>query len=386
MYDLLVNGLQKIDLPELIQLVDKEMRNGSDQSVFTDYPLVYREDNLENIRMIKVDNRIASVVPYIPQKGVIEGSSFSIGIISPTVTSPEHRKQGYASKCLQDCINRMNKKEIDLSVLWTKLATFPFYEKAGYQGVRNQDYIYKCEKSDACKFAQYGEEIIEYNPQDQKFLASIQQMHEKEVTLVERNANSYSYLFNLPKTKTLLAISNNKVTAYLLISNAVNKPGLIEGGGDEKSLETLIHFALISLEDNKYYSGYSYRTESVLGNLLRKKLSGKQKVMTQGGMMIRINNIEGFVNKLRKWLETKNSRKECNFSIYVHDTEECLSFRMTNGKLTIGNERMANHFEMSRRTLTSALFGPYFENSTDIPDFIKAFFTLDFSIWMLDRS
>jgi len=386
MDDLLVKGLPKNDLPELIQLVDQEMRMGSDQSVFTDYPLVYREDNLENIRVIKVENRIASVVPYIPQKVVIQGSRFSIGIISPTVTSPNHRKKGYASKCLQDCINRMNKNDIDLSVLWTKAATFPFYEKAGYQGVRNQDYIYKCEKSDACKFAQYGEEIVEYNPQNQKFLENIQQMHEKEATLVARNADAYTYLFNLPKMKTWLAILNNKVTAYLLISHAVNKPGLIEGGGDEKSLETLINYALISLDDNAYYSGYSYRTETVLGNLLRKKLSDKQKVMTQGGMMIRINNIGSFVRKSRQWLETKNSRKECSFSIYVHDTEECLSFRMSNGKLSIGNERMADHFEMSRRTLTSAFFGQYFENAIDIPDLIKAFFTLDFSIWMLDRS
>ena len=75
---------QKQDLPELIALVDAAMRDGSDQSMLSDYPLVYRDLNLKNIHVVKVRGTIVTEVPYIPKWVRFERCEHGLGIISPT--------------------------------------------------------------------------------------------------------------------------------------------------------------------------------------------------------------------------------------------------------------------------------------------------------------
>ncbi len=376
----------KSELSGLIRLVDEEMRKGSNQSVLTDYPLVYADDNLDNIRIIKVNDRIASVVPYIPKNVEMDGSRFSIGIISPTVTDPLHRKKGYARRCLNDCIDRMNTQGIDLSVLWTKLETFPFYEAAGYQGVANQVFSYMLEASDTRRFEDSGEEIIDLDPQNKIHLEAVQKIHEQESAGIIRKEKEYPALFGLPGMKTWLAVSDGAPVGYLVVSHAVNKPGLIEGGGAERAVETLVHAALRRLEGNGSFLGYSYATESVLGNLLDKKLSDKPRKPAGGAMMIRVNNFDRFVRNSAKWLETKNEGMECSFTIEVTETGELFGISMSNGTLQMGDINSANHFNMSRAALTSALFGLCPEKPVKIPGLLEVFFTLDLPIWMLDHS
>src|SRR5260370_40250375 len=126
-------GCTKAELHEVIALVDKEMRQGTDQSMLTDYPLVYLDKNLENIRILKVDGEAAAEVPILPKIVVMEDFRFNIGNISPTATASQHRMKGYGLQCVNSCVQRMNQIGCELSVLWTGVPIFPFYEKAGFQ-------------------------------------------------------------------------------------------------------------------------------------------------------------------------------------------------------------------------------------------------------------
>ena len=63
---------RKHELHDVIALVNAVMREGSDQSFLTDYPLVYQDNNLPNIFVIKVDGDMASVVPFLPRQVVVE--------------------------------------------------------------------------------------------------------------------------------------------------------------------------------------------------------------------------------------------------------------------------------------------------------------------------
>ena len=78
------------------------MRQGMDQTMLTDYPLVYQESNHPNIRVIKVDGRTVSVVPFLLRTVDVEDVSFTIGIISPTATDPEHRHRGIRTRLPQE--------------------------------------------------------------------------------------------------------------------------------------------------------------------------------------------------------------------------------------------------------------------------------------------
>lgn len=378
----------KAELPEVIQLVDGIMRVGSDQSMYTDYPLVYRDANLGNIRIIKADNRLASVVPFIPRAAEVEGSRFSIGIISPTATAESFRRKGLASLCLADCLRLMNERDIELSVLWTKVETFPFYEAAGYAGVRHQEYVFDCAPSDAACFENRGEDVVEYRPGHAAQLDRIRSMHEQDGSLIVRQADEYAPLFQLPKMKTLLALRHNQPEAYLVVSAAANKPGLIEGGGSERALETLLHAALQSFgtEREGTVPAYSYRTSCALGRLLDRKLPHRRREMDQGPMMVRINRVTTFMENVRGWLEKKNAGLECAFSLRVTDTGERISFRMSGGRLTLGRETMDHHYELSARALVPVLFGPHPARPAEVPKLPESFFSLPLPVWMLDRS
>jgi predicted acetyltransferase len=224
------------ELPEVIAVVNSALRAGSDQSMVTDYPLVFRAENLENIRILKVNREVAAEVPFIAWKVRAEDSEFSFGYISPTATAAKHRKKGYGLLCLMDCVKRMNQLGCELSMLSTQIATFPFYECGDYQPVQKQGWTYLCDKSDAGRFADNGEEIALYDPATRRHLAAIQVMHERDTLGVRRTAEAYASVFNLPKMKTRLAFRNGQPVGYAIVSRATNKPGLVEAGGDESAV------------------------------------------------------------------------------------------------------------------------------------------------------
>jgi hypothetical protein len=374
---------KQAEVSEMIALVDSVFkRKETDQSMLTDYPLVYQSKNLENVFILKVDNQIVSVVPFIPQQVKIYGCEFSIGIISPTATSPDHSKKGYALECLKSCIEKMEKDRINLSILWTLVPTFLFYEHGFYQGVQPQSWSFACLKNEAHRFRDNGETVVKFTDM---YISELKKMHETEMYSILRTTAKYKYLFNLPKMETLVALQNDIPVAYIIVSKAVNKPGMIEGGGDPKALETIIHRVIKNMEIPSI-EGYSYLTHSVLSNLLEQKLPVETRKNPAQNMMVRINNISGFIGKISKWLEEKNNGIEKNFSIYVTDTGETISFRFSKNALILGNKKVLPQFEFTRRELTSVIFGQHPDRPVAIPDILLDLFPFYFPVWILDRS
>ena len=378
-------GCTKAELPEMIALVDAAMRKGSDQSMLTDYPLVYLDKNLENNRVLRADGEMASVVPFIPRPIVIDGCRFTIGIISPTATAVHHRKKGYGLQCLHSCIEVMNQAGCELSVLWTLVTTFPFYESGEYQAVRSQGWIYRCGRKDAALFANHGEETVAYSPVSGRHLEAIQQMHERQIYGVLRTPEEYRILFALPKMRTLIARRKEAPVAYLVVSNAINKPGLIEAGGDEAALETLVNRALSELKGDQYFDAYDNLTETVLGKLLQRNMPERRQASTKS-MMVRINNFPAFFHKIARWLEKKNAGASREFSLGLTGTNEVVGFRFTKVGLALTANRLKQHLEMSRQELTAAVFGAHPARPTTPPEITRDLFPLYFPIWILDHS
>ncbi len=225
------------DLPGVISVADAALREGSNQTFLTDYPLVYRPANLANVSILKVDGQVVSVVPFIPWQVVVNDCRFSLGIIFPTATAPQHRKKGYGLQCLNRSVGKMMADGVNLSILWTLIPTFRFYEHADYQGVHTENCGYDCSLEDSSLFTDHGEKVIEYNPQSQQYIDDVQVIHEQEPYGALRPNESYAVLLSLPKMKTLLALRDGKPTAYLVFSRAPNKPGVVESGGNPEALQ-----------------------------------------------------------------------------------------------------------------------------------------------------
>jgi len=373
------------ELPEVIGLVDDAMRRGMDQTMLTDYPLVYHESNHPNIRVIKVGGRVVSVVPVLLRTVDVEDASFTIGIISPTATDPEHRHRGYGLACLRSCIRSMEEMGCDLSVLWTQIATFPFYEHGAFEPVRYQEWIYDCTREDAGRFRDHGERIVRYDPAARTHLDRIRSLHEAEGYGVRRSQPEWEALLQLPLMHTLVAEAGASATGYLIVSAAGNKPGLIEAGGSAEAVETLYSHALRQLPSGAEIQTYDPLTGSTAGRLLEEKLPGRRK-LTAKSMMIRINCPTAFLHKIRPWMERRTPSGGEEFSIGVPDADEQISFRSAGDRLILGRARMERHCDLSRRELTSLVFGPHPVRGEQAAGIETPLFPFYFPLWQLDQS
>jgi hypothetical protein len=370
------------ELPEVVAVVDSALRQGSDQSMGTDYPLVFRAGNLDNIRIIKVDGEVAAEVPFIVWEARVEDAEISLGYISPTATAAKHRRKGYGLLCLMDCVKRMNQLGCDLSILSTRIETFPFYECGGYQAVQKQGWLYACTQADAERFADNGEEIVRYDPATREHLAAIQAMHERDTPGVRRTAEAYASVFNLPKMKTLVALRAGRPAGYAIVSRASNKPGLVEAGGDEPAVESLVHRTLSELGTDPIRT-YAHLTSTSLSRVLDRNLPGRRE-MTPQNHMVRINDAGRFFGRISRWLEKRNQGRTRAFSIGVGG--ETVSFRFSKAGLRLGSEKFPEHVVLSPRELVSVVFGPNPVRPVEPPAVMAGLFPFYLPIEMLDRS
>jgi len=376
----------KAELAEVIAIVDTEMRAGSSQSMLTDYPLVYADANLANVRIMKAGGEVVSVVPFIERKVEASGCRFSVGIISPTATAPRHRRKGYGLACLRSCVEKMTEGGIDLSALWTEVRTFPFYEHADYQAVRCQGWVYACRREDAKLFRTCGGEVVRYDPAAREHIEAIQAMHERDMCGVLREAEAYPVLFGLPGMETLVALRDGKPLAYLLVSRAINKPGLLEAGGEADAIEGLVHQALWRLKEGDTLNAHGNLTPSALGDVMEARMPERREPGAGGNMMIRINDARGFMGKISSWLVERNGGKARAFSIGITDTGEVISFAFGERALALGGEVCEAHFEMTLREFTGVVFGAHAERPVPAPAAMKDLFPFTFPLFMLDHS
>ncbi|MXY43376.1 MAG: GNAT family N-acetyltransferase, partial [Dehalococcoidia bacterium] len=193
------------DFEETMALLNSIFRAGSDQRLQTDYPLIFRPSRFEYMRIIKENGKVVAHVPVAPREVIVNDDRFTVGIISPTGTHPDYRHRGHGTRCLRDCLRIMNENDWPVSVLWTREATFPFYQNSGYEPVGPQAKGYPLSPSEYETFERGSYDISLYNPSNPEHLDAVMAIHEPESLRIGRTRDDYAHYFNLHKMSTLLA-------------------------------------------------------------------------------------------------------------------------------------------------------------------------------------
>ena len=129
------------DFEETMALLNSIFRAGSDQRLQTDYPLIFRPSRFR----VHADHqggtaKVVAHVPVAPREVIVNDDRMTVGIISPHGgTHPDYRHRGHGTRCpprLSCAV--MNENDWPVSVLWTREATFPFYQNSGYEAVGPQ--------------------------------------------------------------------------------------------------------------------------------------------------------------------------------------------------------------------------------------------------------
>ena len=383
------------DVDSCLELINKVFREGTDQNAQTDYPLVYDSSMLEFRRIIKVDNKVVAHVPVAPRLVLRNGDQLMSGLISATVTHKDYRKQGLGTLCLEDCVQIMNHRNWPISILWTLEATFPFYQNSGWEAVGSQGFVYKLTEQDSKLFNKISNlKIIEYDKNDNEHLNGIMQIHDAEPIRISRSITDYQTLFNLPKSKTIIAFDDEELIAYLTFGWSTNKPGIIESGGLPEGIETLIKYFLDNEMTDENTQALVPLHKTTMGELLNsKKPNARLPIEEANGMgyqMNRINNMEILLKSMRKYFQIKSTKLSTSFSLSLEETNETIGVSLNNGKVDISTRKQSRHINLNRKNLVQLIFGshpstPQLDIGHDIKKIFDSIFPYQFTIWPLDR-
>ncbi len=382
------------EFEEVIALINSVFREGTDQDISTDYPLAFNKSQLKNMRIIKENDRVVCHVPIVPREVIASDDRFIIAIIAPTVTHPDYRRKGYGTLCLRDCIHTMEEKGYDLSVLWTEEATFPFYQKSGWEAVASQGWFYHLCLADVRLFQEQSFDVVEYDPTSEDHIDKIMQLHETEPYRIIRSPSDYRALFALPKTTTYLAMEKREIAAYLTFGEEMNKPGIIESGGKLMGLEALLRHVLLERGSAEGIDVLIPLTPSALGHLLKNKgVSEKYPIEEKeaiGYQMVRVNSLRNFLGKIKNYLVKKTVDLEGDLSLICKESGEEVTLKFNDGDVNFPAEKSQNQVLLSRCEISRLIFGPYRTMTRTKAkggegEILERIFPYYFPIWEIDH-
>ena len=381
-----------VDLEDALALINSVFREGTDQDVRTDYPMVYHPSAMHLQRIVRVDGELVAHVPVAPRGVLSGGDSFTAAMISTTVTHPDHRHHGYGSACLMSCIGTMEDEGWPLSVLWTMERTFPFYQQAGYEAVASQGWVYSMGPEDlgALQGERFG--VVEYDAADPSHLDAIMRMHEAEPLRIARSRGDYDALFSLPKVSTFLAADGDGFAGYLMYGESTNKPGLIEAGGPVEAVEALAAHVVSSA--GRDIQVITPLTPTALGALCEAKVPETrqpvEKAAGVGNQMHRINSLEGLLRGIRGHLGYRSEGRSGRVSLVCTDSGEAATLDFAGGEAEVSAGATTEPIAMTRRELTRLIFGSHptlgpLAVSGPGADLLQLVFPYYFPIWELDH-
>lgn len=383
------------EFEEVIVLINQVFRAETNQDIRTDYPLVFNHAKMEYMRILKVDGVVVAHVPVWLREAVVGEDRLGIGIISPTVTHPDYRRRGYATRCLRDCIRIMEEEGVPVSVLWTLEATFPFYQQSGWEAVASQGWLYQLRPEEHTLFESGTFDIVQYDPKNADSFNAMMNLHDAEPHRIARTSGEYRALFSLPQTTTFLAINGGETVAYLMFGEGVNKPGLIEGGGDIAGLETLVRHVLLEREADSEIQVLLPLIPSSLGQLIEQKKpeSGRpiEEAKGVGYQMMRVNSLEKLLSQIKHHLRRRSAGLHGIICLVCRETDETVTLRFRDGEVDLSTKRLTEAVVLTRRELTQLIFGPHpaapsLEFSGAMGEILNTIFPVYVPIWELDHS
>jgi N-acetylglutamate synthase-like GNAT family acetyltransferase len=222
-------------LGELLDGIFRRPRGITDQSMLTDFPLVFAPANWRNGRVVFEDGRLVAHAALWRREAVIDGQRLVVGVLVSVATHPDYRNRGYAAEAVKSLQTQMQEEQYDLGLLWTGVPDF--YLKLGWE-------LAECRGTtitlQSARLVQPHSELVVTRFDPQRHAEAVYALHQREVIRFLRSPEDSRALFALPKIETWVATRAGEVIGYLVHATGCNKRGLIEYGGD---LEAIVHLA-----------------------------------------------------------------------------------------------------------------------------------------------
>jgi len=106
-------GVRKEDFDSLRAMTDVVFRPG----LVDEYPQLFNEDNFENLRVCLDGGRCVSHVGMTERRASLFGCQITVCCIGAVSTHPDYRKQGLASACFDDAVEKAYRDGVDVMIV-----------------------------------------------------------------------------------------------------------------------------------------------------------------------------------------------------------------------------------------------------------------------------
>ena len=397
-------GCRPEELPQVIELIDGIFRAGSDQHIATDYPLVFTPRHAQRSRVLAVAGRIVAHVPAAPRIAAAGPDRFGVAMIAPTATHPDHRRRGYATRCLRDAHRVIAGHGCLAAALWTVPATFPFYRHSGWESVASQGEAFVLTAADRGRFRPAPLAVSTQGDAEQG-VAELLALHRAEPWRLERDEQQARALFRLPKITVYRADDAGvrggagRLRAYLVLGAGTNKPGIIEATGDPVAVEHLLHHVLGSRADGTPVQVVPPPARpdglaSTLSAVIAGRGAGRRITLEQaagvGFQMMRLFSLPRFLRAIGGYLrQAAASGIEGALTLGCREDGEAVCVRLAGGDGTVEQAAPAEAQMLDRRQLAQVLFGHHPGDAPppllDDTGLAAALFPYRLPLWELDH-
>ncbi len=164
-------GVKPEEYDEMLELVKLVFRADLGERV----PLLYNPENIENLRILKVNGRIVTHIGVSIKEVSILGCRTKVGSIGSVCTHPDYRRRGFATMVLEDIIRKLEREGVTvMSVSGGR----GLYQRLGCRYVGKR-LIFNINRSDIGKFPPlYPVELVPY--EKERHLREIAFIHQGE--------------------------------------------------------------------------------------------------------------------------------------------------------------------------------------------------------------
>lgn len=326
-------GLKKDELRSAAELTNLVFRHDSPYKMEEEFPLLFSENNLENIRVFVDAGKVVSMVGMCINDVIIMSCMIGAVCIGSVCTHPEYRNKGLASKLLEDATNRAVQEGASLMLVSGDRG---LYRRFGC--VDAGIYRWHSIKSDQLEVHEKNLTIRKYGEKD---VIELVKLHQLEPIRFIRTYEDFKTLLESKRlcdqiSETYVVERNGPVVAYvsLQLPRSRDLPlAILELAGSRFAIVKTLR----SLMDDVGTESAIVRTTTADVELDHLMVSAGAKRSTGGFMgTVKLIDIERFLESIDTYMtEVIGKRRRKDLSIKYEGKTSELSFTYMDQKFSI---------------------------------------------------
>ncbi len=260
------------------------------------FPTLFCYDNLDNLRIIKTDNKVVSLIGVVVRDMIINGCRISVGNVGSVCTYDEYRNRGYAWMIFEDMMQKLRSDGVDILLVSGYRS---LYEKHGCTHVGN---LRRYNLEGNLSFPETKIKIKQFITDDLPIWSYI---HRCEPVRFHRPYDDFYKLtteaLRYRENRSLYSIyEKDQILAYVVVDKGRSEISFNEYAGSRQAIFESI--GLLKKEFNVDKINISVPIHDFELAYLLDSISAKANYTSTGGT-ITILNFEGICNKLTPLFE-----------------------------------------------------------------------------------